>query len=413
MEEPVLEVKHVSKIFRLHNAHTNTIKGALSSFFTKGRQLSNTFVALNDISFNVYKGEALGLIGENGAGKSTLLRVLAGIIPPDTGEINFYGHAVSILEVGTGFNPDLTGRENIYLSASLYHFTAKNIAEHFDEIVSFSGIGNFLDEPVKTYSSGMYLRLAFSILTCLDADIYLIDEVINVGDARFQAKCKKRMEDLITRGKTLIIASHNMNEIVSLCGRIISLEKGNIVQSGNLEVIQKYMTQTLPQYFAFTDGAWYHMKNLQANMVAGAGINITSCQLQDYTLGYEGLNINHPFKIVFELKINSAAHYLIRLRVYEVSSVLIFVCSTLKNSVQLKETGHYKVVFEMPAHIFNETMYWIDFDLINPEAKTVLFKENKFITLKMSNDKPVDEIERRDYLPGVTKPLYNCEIVKL
>ena len=247
MDEPVLEVKHVSKTFRLHSAHADTIKGALSGFFSPAQRKANTFVALNDISFNVYKGEALGIIGENGAGKSTLLRVLAGIIPPDTGEINFYGHAVSILEVGTGFNPELTGSENIYLSASLYHFTRKKIEERFDEIVAFSGIGKFIDQPVKAYSSGMYLRLAFSILTCLDADIYLIDEVINVGDANFQTKCKKRMEDLIAQGKTLLIASHNMNEIVTLCGRIISLEKGSIVQSGSLEVIQKYMTQTLPQ----------------------------------------------------------------------------------------------------------------------------------------------------------------------
>ena len=155
------------------------------------------------------------------------------------------------------------------------------------------------------------------------------------------------------------------------------------------------------------------MKNMEGAVIGNTGVKITACRVEDYTPGFEGMSVNYPFKIVFEVETTQPVHYLIRLRVYEVSGVLIFVCSTLKNAVQLDEPGKYRVVFEMPAHIFNETMYSFDFDLINPNTRTMLYKENKFLTIKMSSDQPVDEIEKRDYLPGVTKPLYRAETVKL
>jgi ABC-type polysaccharide/polyol phosphate transport system ATPase subunit len=413
MEELVLEVKNVSKRFGLRYRHADSVKEALNQFFLPVHKAINNFIALDNVSFALLRGEALGIIGENGAGKSTLLRVLAGIIPPDEGEINFYGHAVSILEVGAGFNPELTGRENIYLSASLYRFSRKKIEERFNEIIEFSGIGNFLDEPVKHYSSGMYLRLAFSVLTCLDADIYLIDEVINVGDANFQIKCKGRMEEMIAQGKTLLIASHNMNEIVTLCSRIILMDKGRIVQSGSLEVIQKYMSSTLPQYFSFHEGVFFHIKKTRETLPADCGIKTISYAVEDFTPGIDGISINHPFKIAIEIETTLSASYILRLRVFEVSGVLVFVCSTQKNTLQITGPGKYRIFFEMPAHIFNESMYSFECKVYNTDTQMMLYGQDKNLTVKMSGDTPVENAELRDSLRGIIKPLYHSETSKL
>lgn len=413
MAELVLEIKNVSKRFGLRYRHANSVKEALSQIFSPVPKAINNFIALDDVSFALLRGEALGIIGENGAGKSTLLRVLAGIIPPDEGEINFYGHAVSILEVGAGFNPELTGRENIYLSASLYRFSRKKIEERFNEIVEFSGIGNFLDQPVKNYSSGMYLRLAFSVLTCLDADIYLIDEVINVGDANFQIKCKRRMEEMIAQGKTLIIASHNMNEIITLCGRIILMDKGRIVQSGSLEVIQKYMSRTLPLYYSFDEGVFFHIKKPRETLSAECGIKTISYAMEDFTTGIDGISINHPFKIAIEIETTLSVSYMLRLRVYEVSGVMVFICSTLKNTLQITGPGKYRIFFEMPAYIFNESMYSFDCNVHNIDTQIMLYGEDKILTIKTSSDTLVENAERRDYLGGVLKPSYRSETSKL
>jgi hypothetical protein len=173
------------------------------------------------------------------------------------------------------------------------------------------------------------------------------------------------------------------------------------------------MTRSLPQYFSFDKGIFFHIKNLKDTLPPDIGLKVIDCELQDYTQGMEGISVNYTFRIVINVEITSALRYLIRLRVYEVSGVLIFVCSTLKNAVQLNEPGKYKVMFEMPAHIFNESMYSFDFAVINDETQTLICREDKFLTVKMSGDVVVDFKEQRDYLPGVTKPAYKTETIKL
>ena len=196
------------------------------------REKKPTFWALKDVSFEVKRGEVLGVIGRNGAGKSTLLKILARITEPTTGKITMRGRVASMLEVGTGFNPELTGRENIYLNGSILGMSHKEIDTKFTEITDFAGIGKFLDTPVKHYSSGMYVRLAFAVAAHLDSDILLVDEVLAVGDAEFQKKCLGKMSDLANCGRTVIFVSHNVESVRKLCNKVIILELSTIKYSG-------------------------------------------------------------------------------------------------------------------------------------------------------------------------------------
>jgi ABC-2 type transport system ATP-binding protein len=411
MQDIAIEVKNVSKQFVLREGRTDSLKESMLNLFRLKKREVKIFTALEDVSFNLYKGEALGIIGENGAGKSTLLRILSGISYPDKGEVNFYGQAVSILDIGAGFHPELTGRENVYLSASIYNFSRKKINERYNEIIEFSGIDDFINEPVKNYSSGMFLRLAFAIITCLDADIFLIDEVINVGDANFQAKCKSKMQDLIAAGKTLLIASHNLNEIVSLCTRIICMKNGRIVEIGGTDVILKYVTRALPQHFSFEQNEFYHQKDLPVLCQAVNGLTMVNCGLSNYSKTLDGIDIAKSITIFFEYKLQVPDELAIRLKIFDITGVLVFICSSISCLGNVTTTGNYRLEFEIPADIFNARMYSVDFSLIDNDNERLLLKVDKFLILKMvEEEKPG---ERKDYLPGIIKPGIKATLVKV
>lgn len=200
-----------------------------------------TFWALRDVSFELQHGEVLGIIGRNGAGKSTLLKILSRITKPTTGRADIYGRIGSLLEVGTGFHPELTGRENIFLNGAVLGMTRRDIQKHFDEIVAFAEVEQFLDTPVKRYSSGMYMRLAFAVAAHLEPEVLVVDEVLAVGDAEFQKKCLGKMSEVAKGGRTVLFVSHNMAAVESLCTRAIVLERGTISFSGKPpEAIQRY-----------------------------------------------------------------------------------------------------------------------------------------------------------------------------
>jgi lipopolysaccharide transport system ATP-binding protein len=227
-----LSVRNLSKSYTIaHNAMekestlTETIVKRLKNPFH--RAMTETFWALKDINFDVKKGEVLGIIGRNGAGKSTLLKILSRITEPTTGEINLYGRVGSLLEVGTGFHPELTGRENIFLNGAILGMTRAEIKKQFDAIVDFAGVEKFLDTPVKRYSSGMYVRLAFAVAAHLRTEILIVDEVLAVGDAEFQKKCLGKMHDVAHDGRTVLFVSHNMAAIAALCGRVVVMQSGS------------------------------------------------------------------------------------------------------------------------------------------------------------------------------------------
>jgi lipopolysaccharide transport system ATP-binding protein len=219
------------------------IKG-LSKEYKLGK--GKSFFALKEIDLNLEKGKVLGLIGHNGAGKSTLLKILSRITYPSSGEIDVYGKLSSLLEVGTGFHPELSGRENIYLNGSILGMTKSEIKERFAEIVAFAGVEEFLDLPVKRYSSGMYVRLAFAVAAHLDAEVLLIDEVLAVGDAEFQKRCLQRMDSLSKeKERSIVFVSHNMSAILKLCDEVAWLEKGQIIARGApQEIIDQYLAKT-------------------------------------------------------------------------------------------------------------------------------------------------------------------------
>ncbi len=212
------------------------------SLFKKGSRKAEQFEAVKNISFKVKKGEILGIIGKNGSGKSTMLRAIAGIFSPNSGTIDLHGHSVSLLSIGVGFQKELSGRENILLSGMLLGFSEKEIQEHMDAIIEFSELGKFIDAPVRTYSSGMYSKLAFSITAILETDIILIDEVLSVGDSRFKKKSYKKMQQLIShKDRTVIIVSHDMKSIANLCTNVLWINDGELVKYGDTnEILAEY-----------------------------------------------------------------------------------------------------------------------------------------------------------------------------
>lgn len=263
MEELAIKIEHVSKEYRLGAIGGGTLRGDLQSWAArmKGKEDPNSkigsdaarhagekFLALDDVSFDVKKGEALGIIGHNGAGKSTLLKLLSRVTAPTKGTISYNGRIASMLEVGTGFHPELTGRENVYMNGAILGMTKAEISRKFDQIVEFAEMEKFIDTPVKRYSSGMYVKLAFAVAAHLDSEIMVMDEVLAVGDMKFQQKCLGKMGDAAnSEGRTVLYVSHNMNTIRQLCTRCIVLDHGRLVFDGDTERAIDIYAQTAVQ----------------------------------------------------------------------------------------------------------------------------------------------------------------------
>ena len=236
--EVTVEADHVSKKFKLVHERNQSIKAAIM----RGRRtISEDFWALRDVSFQVHRGETFGLIGENGSGKSTMLKCLTRILRPNEGSVRVEGKVSALLELGAGFHPELSGRENVFLNGAILGLSQKELRTRFDEIVDFAGIEQFIDEPVKNYSSGMYVRLGFSVAINVDPDVLFVDEVLAVGDEAFQRKCNEKFAELRRAGKTIVLVSHGMAGVQSLCDRVAWFSHGQLMQIGKpREVIEAY-----------------------------------------------------------------------------------------------------------------------------------------------------------------------------
>lgn len=240
-KENAIEIKHVTKSFKIYYDKASTLKEHL--LFWK-RNESELYTALKDINLDIKKGETVGLIGINGSGKSTLLKLMTKIIYPTKGEIITHGKLTSLLELGAGFHQDFTGRENIYFNAAIFGLTRQEIDKRLDEIIEFSELGEFIDNPVRTYSSGMYMRLAFSIAINVDAEILLIDEILAVGDQHFQEKCFNKLQELKNSEKTIVIVSHSLDQIENLCTRAIWINNGLVEMDDTpSKVIPEYLKE--------------------------------------------------------------------------------------------------------------------------------------------------------------------------
>ena len=261
MAEPAIRIEGISKRYRLGTGHHGNLSQTMEDLVrapvrrllrqpvrrTVSPIVEEEFWALRDVSFDIEKGTVVGLIGANGAGKSTLLKILARITPPTEGRIELRGHTGSLLEVGTGFHPELTGRENIFLNGAVLGMRRQEIARRYAEIVEFSGVERFIDTPVKRYSSGMYVRLAFSVAVHLETDILLLDEVLAVGDAEFQRKCMEKVEEAVAGGRTIVFVSHGLSNVQRICSRVLLIESGQVIGDGEPEPVVTQYVHEVPQ----------------------------------------------------------------------------------------------------------------------------------------------------------------------
>ena len=295
----MIRVRDVKKQYRLGQIGGGTLRSDLQSWWarkcgkedpnsligTDQRLIGTTFMALNGVSFTVKKGEAVGIIGSNGAGKSTLLKLLTHVTAPSAGDIDLYGRVASMLEVGTGFHPEMTGRENVYLNGAILGMTRAEIDAKMDEIIEFSEVRDFIDTPVKRYSSGMFVKLAFSVAAHLDSEIMIMDEVLAVGDMKFQKKCLTKMRQAAQRdGKTVLYVSHNMATIRDLCDRCIVLDKGKVVFDGEVDegisiyLATKSKATNYVDYSDFKRDNWFKRDNLRLQTVRLAVSSVESLE---------------------------------------------------------------------------------------------------------------------------------------
>ena len=317
MDNIAIKIENVSKEYRLGAIGGGTLRGDLQTFWAKIRhkedpntkigeaekgKKGDRFMALDGVSFEVKKGEAVGIIGHNGAGKSTLLKLLSRITAPTKGTISFNGRIASMLEVGTGFHPELTGRENVYMNGAILGMTKAEIDKKFDEIVKFAEMEKFIDTPVKRYSSGMYVKLAFSVAAHLDSEIMIMDEVLAVGDMAFQKKCLDKMREAAkVDGRTVLYVSHNMNTIRQLCDRCIVLDHGTIVFDGDVEeAITLYLNMASPEHNVFTDLTTFNRPASSTNKVFMQSIEFENSDQCVITRG-ENLDIALKWKTLYDV----------------------------------------------------------------------------------------------------------------
>jgi homopolymeric O-antigen transport system ATP-binding protein len=370
-----------------------------------GRGNSATIWALRDVTFAVGEGEVVGIIGRNGAGKSTLLKVLTRITEPTTGRAELYGRVASLLEVGTGFHPELTGRENIFLNGAIMGMKTAEIKRKFDEIVAFAEVEQFLDTPVKRYSSGMYMRLAFSVASHLEPEILVVDEVLAVGDAQFQKKCLGKMIDVATEGRTVLFVSHNMVAIQSLCKRALWLEQGEIVEDGPVATV-------IGNYFNYSFGKDASMEEVWPDIEAAPGndaVRLHRIRVRPKEgLSSDPLTTRAPFTIEVEywnLQPETRLH--ITLHLYTTHEVIAFTTGSASGgrewSGRPMPAGLFRSICEMPGDLLNVGHHRFKV-LVVKDLSSVLYQHESAVTFEIY-DLEEREISTYGREPGVVKPL--------
>ncbi len=374
MSEIAISVKGLSKQYHIsgkREAYTTLRDTLVDAFVTPFRrihslwrgqpkgaaELDETFWALQDVTFEVRRGEIVGLIGRNGAGKSTLLKILSRITEPTEGYADIHGRVGSLLEVGTGFHPELTGRENIYLNGSILGMKNVEIAHKFDEIVAFAEVERFIDTPVKRYSSGMYLRLAFAVAAYLEPEILLVDEVLAVGDARFQKKCLNKMQDVGQHGRTVLFVSHNMPAITRLCERVILLDEGKVLQDGpSYQVVRTYLDSGLGTSAA---REWSDLSKAPGNDVVR--LRAVRVRTEDGVIA-EALDIRRPFGIDIEYQVLKSGHVLVPgCRFFNEDGIHLFTAFDSDPAWRLRPRpeGYYVSTAWIPGNLLAEGMFLV------------------------------------------------------
>jgi lipopolysaccharide transport system ATP-binding protein len=416
----VIKVENLSKQYRLGQVGTGTISHDVNRWWHKVRGKEDPYLkigesndrtvkggsdyvwALKDINFEVEKGEVLGIIGRNGAGKSTLLKILSRTTSPTTGSVKIKGRVASLLEVGTGFHPELSGRDNIFLNGAVLGMTRREIQSKFDEIVDFAGVERYIDTPVKRYSSGMYVRLAFAVAAHLEPEILIVDEVLAVGDAEFQKKALGKMKDVSTKdGRTVMFVSHNMTAIKNFCPKCIFMNNGAILLKGNTEqVMNTYLSynnnSSLKQY---VDDPELAPGN---EVIKMKGIEVIPLlQHIDHPI-----TIHTPLNIIFEfwnytedIPINLSMH------LYTINGECVFNVTT--TSIRLSK-GLHKGVCEIPGNLLNDGIYYVSMMVVG-EASYPLYNFEEMVCFEVTEKRIGSNWHGKH--PGFVRPKLKFTII--
>jgi lipopolysaccharide transport system ATP-binding protein len=427
MSKPVIKVENLSKAYQIGQIGTGTISRDLERFVTtkilgkedpflkigetndrstKGE--SDIVWSLKDLDFEINQGDAVGIIGKNGAGKSTLLKLLSRVTSPTTGSIKVKGRIASLLEVGTGFHPELSGRENIYLNGAILGMRKKEITRKLDEIIDFSGVERYVDTPVKRYSSGMYVRLAFAVAAHLESEILIVDEVLAVGDAEFQKKCLGKMGDISKgEGRTVLFVSHNMAAVKSFCNRGIVLENGKISFSGNVD-------QSISRYLDNSEQVSF--KNWDIDKAPGSDfIKLLSARVFN-PIGETSLNhsIDNEIKIEFEYEVLKEDQLFTHgFNLFNSHNIHV-LSSHDKDSdtlIYAKKKGRYKKTITLPGNFLAEGAYNCSFAIMKYNPFIVVFHEQEIVSFNVIDEISINTV-RGNYsgnFPGIIRPQLNWE----
>lgn len=375
MSNIIIKAEHISKCYRLGTQGSGRFREDWKNWWRGRREALSAPVAgqlwaLKDVSFEIAQGEVVGFIGKNGAGKSTLLKIISRITLPTSGRIRGRGRIASLLEVGTGFHGELTGRENIFLNGHILGMTRKEVLSQFDRIVDFSGVGDFIDTPVKRYSSGMYVRLAFAVAAHLNPEILIVDEVLAVGDAEFQQKCIGKMREVSTReGRTVLFVSHNMQALRNLCHRAIMLEKGQIGDVGEPgKVIAAYLKSEKTQYLR-------QEYEERSQAPGNAVVRIRKVELlPDHLPGLEIIDIRTPLLVNIEFWYDppGPGDLIVGIHLFSVAGDCVFDVSSQRNYL---EKGVFAAQCLIPGNFLNDGSYYISVVFVNNTTTRLFYFE--------------------------------------
>ena len=427
MSDIVLKVNNLWKQYRLGVMGSGTLREDIERFFAKLRgkedptkiigsintlnKVEGDFVwALQEIDFEVRQGEVLGIIGKNGAGKSTLLKILSKVTAPTKGNIKIKGRVASLLEVGTGFHPELTGRENIFLNGAILGMSKTEIRRKLDEIIDFAGVAKYVDTPVKRYSSGMRVRLGFAVAAFLEPEILIVDEVLAVGDAEFQKKAIGKMQNVSqSEGRTVLFVSHNMNSITTLCSKGIYLKNGTIASMGSAtDIVNEYLNK---------ENTTAHKVSLETHSLPGDDIaqllnaRMINADYEDTTFTH----LNQMIGVEYEYQIKKKGYEPIpNIHVFTSKYEYVFVGGAPKESVSF-EVGIHKAIMWIPANLLNEGTYIIGIALSTLSPVKIHFYAQNLISFNIIEDINKRSNQYNQAIPGVIRPQLdweNCIIKK-
>jgi len=414
--KPIIQVENLGKLYRIgaKQASYTTLRESLADIaraplrlLKRNGQSNPEIWAIRDVNFEIHQGEVVGMIGRNGAGKSTLLKLLSRITEPTTGRIELNGRIASLLEVGTGFHPELTGRENIYLNGAILGMAHLEINRKFDEIVAFAEVEKFIDTPVKHYSSGMYLRLAFAVAAHLEPEILLVDEVLAVGDGRFQRKCLDKMQDVGKQGRTVIFVSHNMAAVTRLCPRAILLHDGTVLRDGpSYEVVDSYLSSGLGTTAV---KEWTDPTRAPGNDI----VRLHSARIITENEEVSGaIDIRRPVGVEFKFEVLTPGHLLVpNLHFNNGEGVCIFHLQDLDPSWRRRPRpcGIYTSTVWIPGNFLAEGSVAVGVAVSTPDPVTVHFFERHAVAFQVIDSLEGDSA-RGDYAgpyPGAVRPIMN------